>query len=115
MRIAMLVALMLAALPCAAQNQPPTLRGLVAQAKASGTGEVVVMRASGETEKGWLTDIDGDVFCVAEDVPLVKEHLESCYPYAAIWKIRKMAPDERGKIVPVINIDGGKDWGDRGR
>jgi hypothetical protein len=78
-----------AAMAMQAQAADATLKGLVQQAKGNADGKVRVMHERGEDVSGTLTDVGGDVFCVAVPLPEKGRNLEYCYPYAIIRRVVK--------------------------
>lgn len=72
-----------------AQAADATLKGLVQQAKANADGKVRVMHERGEDVSGTLTDVAGDVFCVAVPLPDKGRNLEYCYPYSDVRRVLK--------------------------
>lgn len=101
LRFAVLIVFSVLAFPGQANAADATLKGLVQLAKAAEGSKVLVMHERGDNVEGELTDIAGDVFCVAFPIPGKETKLEYCYPYSSVQRIGKTGTGAHNKHTPI--------------
>ena len=96
--VAMLVALVSGSALAADEM---TLHKLLEIAKQQPGSKVRINYDEGTAQEGTLTHIEGDVFCITEDIPFTSVDLESCYPYSIIRRIYNAQTRENAKFTPI--------------
>lgn len=78
-----------------------SLKPLIAQAKASSDGKVMVHHVGLGEVMGELTDITGDVFCVKVQTDIPDKSVEYCFPYASVDAVIKPGTGAHSRFTGI--------------